>query len=51
MAKKETMKMAIVAGAAAAMKYKEKHPNASESEIMNHVTQNMSKIIEDIEED
>ena len=51
MVKKETMKMAVVAGAAVAMKYKEKHPNASESEIMNHVTQNMSRIIEDIGED
>ncbi|MEK6847522.1 MAG: hypothetical protein AABX50_00150 [Nanoarchaeota archaeon] len=51
MVKKETMKMAIVAGAAAAMKYKEKNPNATESEIMNHVTQNMEKIIRDIEEE
>jgi hypothetical protein len=51
MVKKEMIKMAIVAGAAAAMKYKESHPNASESEVMNHVTQNMGKIIRDIEED
>ncbi len=50
MVKKEIMKMAVVAGAATAMKYKEKHPNASESEVMNHVTQNISRIIEDIDE-
>ena len=51
MAKKENIKMAIVAGAAAAMKYKEKYPHATESEVINHVTQNMSHIIRDIEED
>ena len=41
--------MAVVAGASYAMKYKEKKPHASESEIMTYVTDNIDKIIDDIE--
>jgi hypothetical protein len=50
MAKTDSIKMAIVAGASYAMKYKEQNPHASESEVMSHVTQNISKILSDIED-
>ena len=35
MAKKEKIKMAVIAGASYAIRYKEEHPNASESETMS----------------
>ena len=47
---KEKMKMAVISGAASALEYKEKHPNASESEVMGYVTKKMPKIIRDVEE-
>jgi len=50
MDKKEKIKMAVVAGAANAIRYKEEHPNASESEIMGYVTKKMPRIIRDLEE-
>ena len=51
MDKKEKIKMAIIAGAAAAIEYKENHPKATESEVMGYVTKKMPKIIRDLEED
>ena len=51
MAEKEKVKMAVVAGAAAALEYKESHPNASESEVMGYVTKKMVKIVRDLEEE
>ena len=51
MARKDTAKRAYIAGAGAALKYKEQHQNATESEIMSYVTKEMQKILEDIEED
>jgi len=51
MAEKEKLKMAVVAGAAAALDYKENHPNASESEVMHYITKKMVKILRDLEED
>ena len=51
MVKKETLKMAIVAGAAKALKYLEEHPKATESETMGHVTKNIDKIIDGIDKD
>lgn len=50
MAEKDKVKMAVVAGAAAAMEYKEQNPRASESEVMGYVTKKMVKIIRDLEE-
>ena len=47
----EVMKRAVIAGAASALKYKENHPNASESETMSHVTKELGRIISDIEGD
>ena len=43
--------MAIVAGAANALKYLEEHPKANESEVMGHVTKNIDKIIDGIDKD
>lgn len=51
MAKEEMMiKRAFIAGAAAALSYKEKHPNATESEVMSDVNGEMRKMIKDIED-
>ena len=44
-------KRIFIAGAAAALNYKEKNPNATESEIMSHVTREMKGMIRDIGED
>jgi hypothetical protein len=51
MVKKEMMKRVFIAGASSALKYKERNPAASESEVMSQVTKEMAKMIEDIEED
>ena len=47
----DMMKRAAIAGASSALKYKDVHPNASESEIMSHVTKELHKIISEIDED
>lgn len=44
------MKMAIIAGAAKALKYKEKNFRASDQEVLRHVTENVDEILEKIEE-
>ena len=44
----EVLKMAIIAGAASAIKYKEKKPMASEGEIMRHISKNIREILEKI---
>ncbi|MEK6840834.1 MAG: hypothetical protein AABX79_02680 [Nanoarchaeota archaeon] len=51
MAKDGVIKRVFIAGAAAALNYKEKHPHAGESEIMSNVTRQMEKLIKDIEKD
>ena len=51
MAKKDKVQMAVIAGAAQAIKYKEENPKASESEIMSYVTKRMKRIINDLEGD
>ncbi len=45
MVKKEMLKMAIVAGAGSALKYKDQHPKADESEVMSYITKNINEII------
>ena len=50
MKKDEMMKRALIAGAAAALKYKDRNPSAGESEIISHVTKEMEKLIKEIEE-
>ncbi len=39
------LRMAIIAGAAHAMKYKEKKFKATEQEILQHISDNMDEII------
>ncbi len=45
------LKMAIISGAAHAMRFKEKNPRASEEEVIKHVSDNTSEILEKIDED
>jgi len=49
MKKDEMLKRAFIAGAGTALKYKEKNPSAGESEVMSHITEEMEKLIEEIE--
>jgi len=51
MAEKESsvLKMAIIAGAAHAMKYKTQNPNASESEVLKHVNSEIREILRNID--
>ena len=51
MVAKQTLKMAIIAGASYALKYMEEHPKATESEAMGHVTRNINKIIDGLDKD
>ena len=44
-------KRIFIAGAAAALNYKDKNPHATESEIMSHVTREMKEMIKEIGED
>jgi len=47
---KKRMKMAIIAGASNALKYKEKKPNATESEVINDIMHNINEILLKIED-
>lgn len=53
MAKKEEKtsiaRMAVIAGAASALRYQEKNPRASEQDIIQHVTNNAEDILERID--
>lgn len=51
MVAKQTLKMAIIAGASYALKYMEEHPKATESEAMGHVTKNINRIIDGLDKD
>ena len=44
-------KRIFIAGAAAALNYKERNPHATESEVMSHVTKQMREMIKEIGED
>jgi hypothetical protein len=50
MADKDKIKMAVIAGASYALKYQERNPGASDSQVMNHVSENLGRILSDIEE-
>ena len=45
------VKMAVIAGASYALKYKEEHPRASEAEVINYVAGEIKKIIHELEKD
>ncbi len=46
---KKRIKMAVISGAAHAMRYKEKNPRASESEVISHVTKKIDEILDKID--
>ncbi len=48
---KQKLVMAVIAGASNALSYKERKPSATESEIMNHITKNITEILEKIEDE
>lgn len=45
------LKMAIIAGAARALDYKDRHPRATTQEIIQHLTDRAEEMIKKIEED
>jgi len=45
------LKMAIIAGASRAVKYKEKKPRANEQEIIQHITSSVEEILKEIDEE
>ena len=45
------LRMAVIAGAAQAVKYKDKFPKASEEEVIQDITDRASEIIEEIDEE
>jgi hypothetical protein len=47
--KTKTARMAVIAGAASALRYKEKNPRATEQEVLQHVTNNADDIIDRID--
>ena len=49
MVKDGMIKRVFIAGAAAALSYKERNPNATESEVMSYVAKAMKNLIKDIE--
>ena len=51
MEEKKRMKMAIIAGASHAIKFKEKNPEANEETILQHITKEAGKILSNIDEE
>lgn len=47
---KYKLKMAVISGASHAIRFKEKNPKALEPEVIQHVTDNVEKILEKIDE-
>ncbi len=45
------MKMAVISGASSAIRFKELNPRASETEVIQHVTEKVDEIIENIDEE
>ena len=43
------LKMAIIAGAAAALKYKDEHPSSSRDEIIRYINRESMKILEKLD--
>lgn len=51
MADKELMKRVLIAGAGAVLSYKERHPRASDSEVMTHVEKEANRLVKEILDD
>jgi hypothetical protein len=45
------LKMAVIAGAAQAYRYKEENPRATEQEVIQHVSDSSNEILENIDEE
>jgi hypothetical protein len=45
----ENIKRAVISGAAHALKYKEKNPNETDSEVLRHVMEELRNIIREID--
>jgi len=45
------LKMAVIAGAANALRFKDKKPRATEQEVIQHLTENIDEIIQKIDEE
>ncbi len=50
MDEEKKLKMAIIAGAAKAIRFKEKNWKATEEEVIRHVTENVKEILDNIDE-
>lgn len=44
------LRMAVIAGASHALKYKEENPKATDNEALKHVTERADLILQDIDE-
>ena len=51
MEEEKRLKMAIISGASHAIRYKEENPRAMESEVIQHVTNNVDSILDKIDEE
>lgn len=49
MDKENELKMAIIAGASYAIRYKEKHPRATEDEVIQHIAGKVKEILQKID--
>jgi len=47
----QTLRLAIIAGASHALKFKEEHPHATDKEALKHVAERTDIILGEIEED
>jgi len=47
----EKIKLAVIAGASSALKYKDKHPRATEQEVLQHIADSSNEIISKIEDE
>ena len=45
------IKVAIISGASHAIRYKEKHPRATEEEVIQHISKKAGEIMDKIDED
>lgn len=48
---KENLKMAVIAGASYALKYRDKNPRATEQEVFQNISDNLHKILRKIEDE
>ena len=49
MKEKDDLKRVVIAGASAALKYKEKNSGATDEEVIKHITKHAKEIVENID--